>query len=478
MLLSSLPVSCEARLAWLSRTQIAAISRRINGYFLIARTGYYSGLADIFVGNPVTDNNSFALKNPNGEITDEILLSQTPAGISFGRDSTAGNFVLDTPTPKAQNIVYVSPATGGGGSSIVITYPKILISEIQITPIDQRFIELYNPNNTDVDLTNWYLQRKDANDTSWGSFVSSTNFQNKIIPANGYFLISKELPDSNILSPITLSPDNSLALKDPKEEIIDRVGFGNAPDFELSATTTPNVGQSIGRHVLSNWSEQDTDNNLADFEIDNPTPKAQNTIYIVPPIPTLEDIEITVTPTKTDYFVGDSLDIAGLVVTGNYSDGSKIIEPITLNNITGFDSTTPTNVQPLTITFKNKTTSYPVNILEKPINPPPIPILPNIVIYSISNSIISTTSPTTIIDLAFSEPVKANVDILDFSGKKVKDLYYSSSVINPEPKTWDGKDNSEVTLPDGVYTIKILITDSQGNSITDMNQTITIKLTT
>ncbi len=33
VLLSSLPVSCDPRLAWLNRTQIAAISRRINGYF-------------------------------------------------------------------------------------------------------------------------------------------------------------------------------------------------------------------------------------------------------------------------------------------------------------------------------------------------------------------------------------------------------------------------------------------------------------
>ena len=47
----------------------------------------------------------------------------------------------------------------------LVSYPKILISEVQVAGISddkQEFIELYNPNNTDVDLTGWYLQRKDS----------------------------------------------------------------------------------------------------------------------------------------------------------------------------------------------------------------------------------------------------------------------------------------------------------------------------
>ncbi len=34
---------------------------------------------------------------------------------------------------------------------------KILINEIQTYPTENRFIEFYNPNNSEVDLTDWYL---------------------------------------------------------------------------------------------------------------------------------------------------------------------------------------------------------------------------------------------------------------------------------------------------------------------------------
>jgi len=144
---------------------------------------------------------------------------------------------------------------GGGGGSTPVVYPKILISEVQILPIAQRFVELYNPNNTDVDLTGWYLQRKDANDISWNSLVSSTNFQNKIIPAGGYFLISRELTNSDILLSITLSPDNSLALKDPNGEIIDQTSFGDIGDGKSTC---------IADFSASSW------------ELCTPTPKTQN----------------------------------------------------------------------------------------------------------------------------------------------------------------------------------------------------------
>ncbi len=162
-------------------------------------------------------------------------------------------------------------------------YPKILISEVQVAPVAQRFVELFNPNESAISLTGWYLQRKDSNDTAWGSLVSSTNFSGKIIPANGYFLISREFVGSDILSGITLSNNNVLALKNPNEEISDKVGFGNAIESETAPTSNPNLVQSIGRKVLTAGTEQDTDNNLADFELDTPTPKAQNVTYVAPP---------------------------------------------------------------------------------------------------------------------------------------------------------------------------------------------------
>lgn len=71
-------------------------------------------------------------------------------------------------------------------------------------------------------------------------------------------------------------------------------------------------------------------------------------------------------PTNTDYIVGQSLDIKGLVVTGNYLDGSKKELPVSMNNISGFDSSYAISGQKVTVTVDGKTATFIVNIAELP----------------------------------------------------------------------------------------------------------------
>lgn len=104
---------------------------------------------------------------------------------------------------------------------------------------------------------------------------------------------------------------------------------------------------------------------------------------------------------------------------------------------------------------------------------------PSILTYTLDNTAISPQASigykdSVTIDWLFSERVSANVDILNSEGTKVKDLYTSSGVTNPQPKTWDGKNNTAAFVPNGIYTIKIVITDDAGNSITDTSKTITV----
>jgi competence ComEA-like helix-hairpin-helix protein len=153
-------------------------------------------------------------------------------------------------------------SSGGGGVTTEVekaVYPKIIISEMQISPIEQRFIELYNPNNTDVNLTNWYLQRKTATSDTWSSLVTSTDFSGKTILANSYLLISR----SDILADIfvenlTLTSGNSLVLKNPDREISDEISWS-----EISENLS--------------W--------CYDFSLCSPTPRAQNVKYVEPPPP-------------------------------------------------------------------------------------------------------------------------------------------------------------------------------------------------
>ena len=93
-----------------------------------------------------------------------------------------------------------------------------------------------------------------------------------------------------------------------------------------------------------------------------------------PPAPTLSSISITTPANKLDYKIGETLDISGLVITGTYSDNSTKKLDVALSNIFGFDSSSLTSGQILTVSIEGKTTSYSVNILadEKIAESPPI----------------------------------------------------------------------------------------------------------
>lgn len=84
--------------------------------------------------------------------------------------------------------------------------------------------------------------------------------------------------------------------------------------------------------------------------------------------PVLVSIAITTPATKTTYGVGQTLSITGLVVTGTYDDNSTATVPITVGNISGFNSTVPVLGQTLTITVDGKTTTFDIDILQVVLN--------------------------------------------------------------------------------------------------------------
>ncbi|PUB08339.1 LamG-like jellyroll fold domain-containing protein [Paenisporosarcina sp. OV554] len=78
----------------------------------------------------------------------------------------------------------------------------------------------------------------------------------------------------------------------------------------------------------------------------------------------LQSIEITKPPTKLNYLHGDWFNIEGLIVTGTYSDGTTKEEKVTVDNITGFNSSILKEGQQVTVTLGGKTASFNVNILD------------------------------------------------------------------------------------------------------------------
>jgi competence ComEA-like helix-hairpin-helix protein len=181
-----------------------------------------------------------------------------------GKDETTYNFEIqatDVAGNASKNFAFTK-----------ISLPKkILINEVQISSIEQRFVELYNPNEYEINLTDWYLQRKKEAATpedTWETFVSSPHFKDKIILPNSYFLISREIEGADILlKDMALKIDNALALKNKKEEIIDKLGWGMSLNFENFPAPNPDEAKSISR-----IDGIDTDDNSKDFIISEPTP--------------------------------------------------------------------------------------------------------------------------------------------------------------------------------------------------------------
>ncbi len=103
---------------------------------------------------------------------------------------------------------------------------------------------------------------------------------------------------------------------------------------------------------------------------------------------------------------------------------------------------------------------------------------PSLVSYTVSETNISPNGDgikdSSSIDVQYSEEVEAEINILDNSGVKVKDVYSSPAVTNPQAKIWDGKNNSSAVVSDGIYTIQILGTDIAGNTLSDTSKTITV----
>jgi hypothetical protein len=181
----------------------------------------------------------------------------------------------------------------------------VVISEIQLDSVigyggtENDFVELHNPTSEAVDLIGYSVQKTNA---------TGGNFYRKrltgTIPAYGFFLIvrnyndtSQELKDAaDVLGGgegLRLSENNTVYLvsndsdieNSGDEDIIDFVGFGAAENFENMVAENPPEATSLERksgmtHVADRGNGWDTDDNSADFFIQN-TPNPQNSASTV-----------------------------------------------------------------------------------------------------------------------------------------------------------------------------------------------------
>ncbi|RYZ38838.1 MAG: hypothetical protein EOO71_22365 [Myxococcaceae bacterium] len=175
------------------------------------------------------------------------------------------------------NHVVISEFSGGNGSGTAAT---------------DEFIELYNPTNADVDLSNWQVSYKSATGTLWSATVTIP--AGKVIRAHGYFLLAGANYSGGSTTPADVSYtfDASASttagghvriqrLVSGTYVDVDKLGYGtgNSPEG-TAAPSHPAVGGSLERKAVSTSTSatmavggtdaargngQDTDNNAVDF---------------------------------------------------------------------------------------------------------------------------------------------------------------------------------------------------------------------
>lgn len=221
-------------------------------------------------------------------------------GTYIGSGEGAGNELI-LGTPKKENSLRVISYGGGGGSAAAVSDPqptvtdqqpspaKLLISEIQITggtgKSNNDFIEIYNPNDSRVNLKGYRLVKRTKTGTTDTGIKSWTD--DAYVEAESFYLwANSDYTDISVMpnatTTATLANDNGVALRFGAEDtgtIIDSAAWGEAANAFIESdvfSQDPGAGQSIQRKFQNNLFI-DTDNNSSDFELTGcPNPKAQS----------------------------------------------------------------------------------------------------------------------------------------------------------------------------------------------------------
>lgn len=130
----------------------------------------------------------------------------------------------------------------------------ILINQVMLGQNEgakNEFIELYNPNNQNVNLEGYILKKKTLSGTE-STLISAKSFIG-IIGAQSYFLVSSSEFKDNIRADLSysstasLSKDNTIILYNNKKEVSDKLGYGSSSDYFVAPAPTLKNNQILKR---------------------------------------------------------------------------------------------------------------------------------------------------------------------------------------------------------------------------------------
>ncbi|HVA96054.1 MAG TPA: lamin tail domain-containing protein [Candidatus Acidoferrales bacterium] len=185
---------------------------------------------------------------------------------------------------------------------------NVVISQVQTgsTAASDEFVELYNPTNTNIDLTGWSLKSKTASQSGSGTTLVAS-LSGTVSPYSYFLIVSPEYTGSvsrdfmySSGSHIGATNNTVLIYDNTNTTPVDKVGMGSAADKETSDAPNPVAGGSIERKINDTGGNGlDTDNNANDFVLLSTSMPRNSASPAAQPIPTPTD-EPTLTPEPTD----------------------------------------------------------------------------------------------------------------------------------------------------------------------------------
>lgn len=231
------------------------------GDFYLLERGGVDFLPDVradifFTGILKNSGDSFRLFDSDCNLVDEVSGATWPAGENKTKKTMERNSTtlawhtasMVGGTPKQENtLAKILPQKLSNSAAVILppkssaqqispkpgAIEKILISEIMVGSSGNTkngFVELYNPNSTNIDLTGWSIKKKSST-KSESVFISSSRLKGKIIGPGKYFLAANEKEYTGNVAPdifwpgsyILSSSNNGISIYDNAGRKVDEV---------------------------------------------------------------------------------------------------------------------------------------------------------------------------------------------------------------------------------------------------------------
>ena len=195
--------------------------------FLFSKTGVTVGSHSYLPDTAVGTQTPFSSETDPGFAyirTDGNEGSQVPTGSNGvdGRDETSENF------DGTFQMAAADPSRPTAPPNPDDFPPKLLFSEVSNTGTDQEYVEIYNPNNEDVDLSDYYLT--DAIFTGGGQFywkIAQGNPQQSTIGGGSFGDFHSRFPDG-----FTIAAGKTVVVTMAGSDAFES-NFGFLPDLEM-----------------------------------------------------------------------------------------------------------------------------------------------------------------------------------------------------------------------------------------------------